>query len=99
MKADSALCLHIRPAGTGCFLDDITAGNWRQTANVAGRKGSEKGVLGGLAGALRARERAVMLTAVQSLRLLVRKGLFGERRFGRGGAFGLQVRLGVLLTR
>ncbi len=31
-------------------------------------------------GALRARERAVMLTAVQSLRLLIRRGLWGDKR-------------------
>ena len=42
------------------------------------------GLLGGLAGALRAQERAVILTAVQSLRLLVRRGASTE-----GAALGL----------
>ena len=38
-----------------------------------------EGVWGERVGALRARERAVILTAVQSLRLLVRRGLGWER--------------------
>jgi hypothetical protein len=42
--------------------------------------GLGEGLVGrGLAGALRALERAVMLTAVQSLRLLVRRGVWEVR--------------------
>jgi hypothetical protein len=50
------------------------------------------GLLGGLAGALRARGRAVILTAVQSLRLLGRRGVV--LRGGDGGT-GLTGGVGV----
>ncbi len=47
MTVDSASCLHIRTSETDGFLDDITAGNWRQTGKEAvWGVGSEMGLLG-----------------------------------------------------
>ena len=56
---------------------------------------------GGLVGAVRAQERAVILTAVQSIRLLIRRGLWGDKRRDAASTFGLvgRWRVGALCAR
>jgi hypothetical protein len=60
---------------------------WERGAST--ESGGPRGLFGERVGVLRTRERAVILTAVQSLRLLVRRGVLRERRAGAACSEGL----------